>query len=170
MARECGCTETQRCVQAHALRDRHQQAITLDARMDASQAYTEHLSAAGVMAYPTTATPAWHCTEACDTDAPCRTASDTPLGPSLAGRGPGSGTRQRGAGAAGARQDNETARRSNEHEADHWGDGVLPQVWHMAPAWDGTRHPYQCLSAYPVSGLWYAPPPADHALLYGSRV
>jgi hypothetical protein len=69
---KCRCTEYGRCDEAHAIRDAHVAARSLSERMAQSARYTEHLYAAGLMAYPTTATPRWVCAQACKSTAPCR--------------------------------------------------------------------------------------------------
>jgi len=70
----CACTTDFRCAEAHPYRDAYQTALTLEARITSTQAYTAHLVAAGLLAYPATAAPTWRCAEACDPTAPCRRA------------------------------------------------------------------------------------------------
>lgn len=61
----CDCSETSRCPEAHTLRDQYQAVRTIEARVEVSQRYTQHLYDAGLLAYPTTASPTWRCEEAC---------------------------------------------------------------------------------------------------------
>jgi len=69
---KCTCSETIRCAEAHALRDTYKTCASVPEGVETAQRYTQHLYAAGLMAYPTTAAPTWQCAEACEPDAPCR--------------------------------------------------------------------------------------------------
>jgi hypothetical protein len=68
----CPCTATQRCVDAHGLRDAYQQARDMAVRLEVSATYTTHLRLANLLGPTETASPTWTCAEACAPTAPCR--------------------------------------------------------------------------------------------------
>lgn len=69
---ECACTTTQRCAEAHALRDAYREAPTLADRLAATATYTAHLHQAHLLRPTQTAIPTWTCADACAPTAPCR--------------------------------------------------------------------------------------------------